>query len=354
MRNFIERQVEQAWYGDRGWTRALAPLVPLYRQAALKAMVRGQINAQNNPLDIPVVVVGNITAGGTGKSPVVISLAKELRSRGYSPGVLSRGYGSEISDHSYQVSIDDSAIKVGDEPLMMATLLPDMPVVVDRDRSRGAHYLRDRCKVNIVICDDGLQHYALARDIELVILDSKRGIGNGRLIPAGPLRESVERLDRVDFVLANGAKDSLSKELQVKVDYEFSVLPSVWRNLDSEKAYALDQLPISGKVFALSAIGNPERFYRTLESLGLEIIPQAFADHHKYKQADFDFINALPDTPVVMTAKDAVKCKAIGQQLNKNNWWVLEVEARLPDAFIEELIEKLKQIESRKKTENRN
>lgn len=336
------------------------PLVPLYRRAALKEKVRGQIAAQNSPLTIPVVVVGNITAGGTGKSPVVIKLARELRARGYKPGVLSRGYGAKLDDQPRRVEIEDCAKDVGDEPLMMANSLRDLenlPVVVDRDRLRGARYLQKECAVDVVICDDGLQHYGLPRDIEIVVLDAERGLGNGLLIPAGPLRESVERLDSVDYVLCNGQKDKLAERLQTRVDFEFSVRPSAWQNLISAGKRQLNDNPVFGKVLALSAIGNPGRFHQSLQSLGLEPLVKVFPDHHAFTESDFKFTAEESALPLVMTAKDAVKCRefASDTEAERSHWWILEVEAELPQTFLDELSEKLaietsNKIEERKET----
>lgn len=353
-RGFLERQIESAWYGDARWSRGLKLLVPLYRRAALKEKVRGQIAAQNSPLEIPVVVVGNITAGGTGKSPVVIKLARDLQSKGYKPGILSRGYGAQAGEQSCRVTDQDSPKKVGDEPLMMATSLMDLDnlsVVVDRDRARGARYLQAECGADVVICDDGLQHYGLPRDIEIIILDAKRGTGNGLLIPAGPLRESEQRLESVDFVLSNGSKAELSENLQAQVDDEFSVRPKNWRNLISGENLGLDNAPVQGKVLAVSAIGNPGRFHRSLESLGLEPVAKVFPDHHAFSESDFSFGKEEADLPLVMTAKDAVKCRefAIRVESAKTNWWVLEVEADLPQSFLDDLTEKLSSVKEHKK-----
>ena len=352
-RSFLERQVESAWYGGARWSRGLLPLVPLYRRAALKEKVRGQISAQNSPFEIPIIVVGNITAGGTGKSPVVIKLAQDLQNRGYKPGVLSRGYGAKTSEQPRRVTLRDAVSEVGDEPLMMANSLygqTNLPVVVDRDRARGARYLQAVCDVDVVICDDGLQHYGLARDIEIVILDAKRGTGNGLLIPAGPLREPEERLGSVDFVLCNGLKAELSKQLQAQVDYEFSVQPKNWQNLISGEKLGLDSAPLSGKVLAVSAIGNPGRFHGSLKSLGLEPVVKVFPDHHLFSQSDFDFDKDESNLPLVMTAKDAVKCRELANRFEpaKTNWWILEVEADLSQSFLDELVGKLLVIKEQK------
>ena len=265
VKNFISQQVEKAWYEGARWSRVLIPLEPVYRRSALKVKVRDQIFASNNPLNIPVIVVGNITAGGTGKSPVVAKLAKELIHRGYRPGILSRGYGAEAHEQPHLVTPLDLASKVGDEPLMLALSLPDIPVVVDRDRLRGAQFLQNENKVNIIICDDGLQHYRLPRDIEILVIDAERGIGNGHLIPVGPLRESVERLTSVDYILSNGNKSALPESLANQVKGEFGLQPKRWRkvatgeSIDLEGLFAKESEKMTTKeVLAISGIGNPK------------------------------------------------------------------------------------------------
>ncbi len=337
-RKQIEHQLERAWYGDAKWSRALAPLEALYARSALKAKVRGQISANNSPLGIPVVVVGNISVGGTGKSPVVVRLVKELKSRGYHPGILSRGYGAESEVHPRLVSSEDDAARVGDEPLMMAASLPDTPVVVDRDRLRGARYLKNEYQVDLILCDDGLQHYALPRDIEIVVLDAVRGLGNGHLIPVGPLRESADRLKSVDYVLCNGPQSSLTEDLQALVSAGFSVQPRSWQKVQSGQSMALHEVGLSGAVLAVSAIGNPTRFHRTLEDLGLQPKPLVFADHHVFKAEELKSAAVESGLPLVMTAKDAVKCRSFAEP----EWLALQVEAELPDSFIDSLVKKLR------------
>lgn len=336
-RKHIERQLDRAWYGDAKWSRALLPLESLYARSALKAKIRGQISADNSALGIPVIVVGNISVGGTGKSPVVIRLAKELINRGYHPGILSRGYGAQTEIHPRLVSAEDEAAKVGDEPLMMAVSLPDTPIVIDRDRLRGAQYLKNQSQVDLIICDDGLQHYALPRDIEIVVLDAARGIGNGHLIPVGPLRESANRLESVDYILCNGALSSLSPNLGALVNHEFSVQPKSWQSVKTGESKTLDQIELGDSVLAVSAIGNPLRFHNSLRNLGLQPKALVFPDHHAFKEEELKAAAKDSGLPLVMTAKDAVKCRSFAE----SDWLALQVEAELPNSFIESLLEKL-------------
>jgi len=227
---------------------------------------------------------------------------------------------------------------------MMARSLLDVPVIIDRDRPRGANFLKANCDVNLVICDDGLQHYALARDVEIAVLDASRGIGNGQLIPVGPLREPVERLQTVHQVLCNGSKTNLPAELQTQIDYEFELQPVSWRNLATAEIRAIENTPFSGEVIAVSGIGNPGRFHRTLEGLGLQPKPMVFPDHHKFSDKDFQLKPRDRDLPLVMTSKDAVKCAGLVEKMGVQAiWWVLEVEAQLPAQFVDALVSQLSQ-----------
>ena len=349
--------VENAWYGDSSWSQVFKPLEALYAHTALKAKVKGQLSTDNNPLGIPVIIVGNITAGGTGKSPVVSCLVEFLAAKGYRPGILSRGYGAKTENRPHLVSADDSPDLVGDEPLMLALNQPNIPVVIDRDRLRGARFLKNESQVDIIICDDGLQHYGLPRDIELVVLDAKRGIGNGCLIPVGPLREPLERLDNVDYVLSNGAKEQLQEEVLTKVDWDFEVKAKQWRKVATGEVFSLEQTQellqgVSDEpkdktvVYAVSGIGNPSRFYKTLEALGLNPEPVSFPDHHSFQAEDFRFLAKDDNSIIVMTAKDAVKCRGFAAP----SWLSLEVKAKLPQEFLDSILAKVKLIEQKKES----
>ena len=348
VRGFISQQVEKAWYEGARWSRALAPLEPIYKRSALKVRVRDQIFAKKNPLNIPVVVVGNITAGGTGKSPVVAQLARDFLDRGYRPGILSRGYKAEVNDQPHLVRPTDLASQVGDEPLMLTLSLPDIPVVVDRDRLRGARFLQNESEVNIIICDDGLQHYRLPRDIEILVIDAERGIGNGRLIPVGPLREPVERLASVDYVLCNGQQSTLPEPLINQVDGEFSLQPKCWRKVATGESIDLHAMQAK-EVLAISGIGNPKRFHKSLQALGLSPLAVNFPDHHAFQKADFIEAQkraANKEVQIVMTAKDAVKCRSFADP----DWLYLEVEACLPADLLESNLAKLKNRKLRTKS----
>ena len=312
--------VDRLWYG-RG--RPLWPLYPLAWLYRLVAEHRRRLawQAMESAIPVPVIVVGNITAGGTGKSPLTAMLARLLTRKGWRPVILTRGYGGKSDHYPLQVLPDTPAADAGDEPVMLSAQAA-CPVVVDPDRRRGALWALDRGLGNIILCDDGLQHYRLPRDIELAVFDGRRGLGNGALIPVGPLRELPERLESVDFVITNGGwLDHLEHNQQ----YTMLLAPTGLKHLVTGKVVPLEK--INGKqVMAVAGIGNPVRFFDTLRDLGAQVSERPLADHHRFRPDD---LRCDEGQWLVMTAKDAVKCR----DLAPDNAWVLEVEARLPDAF---------------------
>ncbi|SHF52269.1 lipid-A-disaccharide kinase [Modicisalibacter ilicicola DSM 19980] len=325
-----------AGYRDAGWLKALRPVEWLYRRAVARrrqAYATGRKTVQRLP--VPVIVVGNITLGGTGKSPLVAWLGRWLHERGWHPGIVSRGYGGRAPHYPFHVAIDSPVAHAGDEPLMLAQQ-SGLPVVVDPDRPRGARALID-IGCDIVIADDGLQHLALGRDIELVVVDGQRGVGNARCLPAGPLREPLSRLAEVDALVVNGEPS----EALPRSGYGMQLRPSRWRHLLDGVCYPVEQRPFSSPVHALAGIGHPARFFATLEALGLEIEAHPLADHHRFGAADLVFGD---DRPVVMTAKDAVKCRSFAHA----RCWVLDVEARPEPAFGDWLQRRLETLQSAK------
>jgi len=324
----LEQWVNQSWYGGFQWTRAFWPLMSLYRSVVDK---KREAFLQNPPdkVSLPVVVVGNITAGGTGKTPVVQTLVRKLLEEGYKPAIVTRGYGGSLQTFPHLISEKDSPSSVGDEPYMMYSSL-NIPVVVDPQRNRAAKFCTEESSldVNVIICDDGLQHYALNRDIEFCVIDAQREFGNGHLIPVGPLREPLSRLESVDFVVRNGGSG----------EDGFKLKPTRWVNLKSGeevKPEALKEKLGSTELRAIAGIGNPQRYFDTVSELGLEIVSQAFPDHHAFSEQDFD-----GETVYLMTQKDAVKVSAFAT----NKMWYLEVSAALPDTLLKEFINKLKNI----------
>ena len=292
---------------------------------------RRRLQAQACKLARTVVVAGNITPGGTGKTPLVNRLATLLKEAGYRPGIVSRGYGGN-SNNPQLVSQEMNAEQVGDEPLLLARR---WPVSTGRDRVAAAQLLID-AGCDIIISDDGLQHYRLARDIEMIVIDGQRGLGNGRCLPAGPLREPPERLAEADYTVINGSHSQL--EVMTPNALTMSVQPVGWRKLNDTETVP-GKSPGTGTVHAVCGIGNPRRFFDTLQTLGLKIIPHSFADHHRFKPAELLFDDQLP---VVMTAKDAVKCAGKIPDQHAPRYWVLEVEAQLSADFEQDFLDRVR------------
>lgn len=320
-RTLAERWLQGAYQGSR-WLSPLRPLGALYQWAmARREQAYGTGNKATWKAPVPVIVVGNITLGGTGKSPLVAWLASWLVSQGWSPGIVSRGYGGKAPHYPLLVTSNTAVAESGDEPLMLAQQT-GLPVVADPQRVRGVQALVE-AGCDIILSDDGLQHLALARDIELVVVDGARGLGNGRCLPAGPLRESPNRLQRVDAVIVNGDSQS---PLPVSSVTTMQLAPLCWRHLESGKRFPLAPLPFTLPVHAVAGIGHPERFFRTLSGLGVEGEWHPLADHQHFNA---DALSFADTRPVIMTAKDAVKCYALAPP----NSWVLDVEATLPPEF---------------------
>ncbi|MEE3169132.1 MAG: tetraacyldisaccharide 4'-kinase [Pseudomonadota bacterium] len=329
--------VERLWYGSGRPLRFLAPLAWLYRTIA-EHRRRAAWQAREASLPVPVVVVGNITAGGTGKSPLTAWLVSELVSAGWQPVILSRGYGGKAGQYPLEVDGASAPSEAGDEPVMLAAST-GCPVVVDPDRRRAADHALARKLGNVLVCDDGLQHYRLPRDLEIAVFDQRRGIGNGALIPVGPLREPVTRLDSVDFVIVNGAQP-LSLPMGEFAGFEHEAIhgmalaPTALVNLRSNESRPVEDLR-GRTVRAVAGIGNPERFFETLRGLGAAVRESAFPDHHRFREADLAADGA---ELIVMTAKDAVKCRAFAP----DNAWSLVVEARLSDEFRETFLDRVR------------
>jgi tetraacyldisaccharide 4'-kinase len=308
------------WYRASPVSVALAPLGWLY--CAL-AMLRRALYAagllRHVRLPLAVIVVGNITVGGTGKTPLVIWLARWLRQSGYRPGIVTRGYGGRAREWPQMVQADSDPASVGDEPILLARHA-DCPVVADPDRVRAARTaMAGGC--DVIISDDGLQHYRLARDVEIAVVDGDRRFGNGRCLPAGPLREPVGRLAAVDARVTNGAAQAGELAMQL-VETRF-------RALDSDRDWPVAEFR-GRRAHAVAGIGNPQRFFDHLRRLGVEVIEHAFPDHHHFTPVDVGFPDALP---ILMTEKDAVKCASFaGARMA-----YLAVEAR-PDPRLGELV----------------
>ncbi|MEO8809877.1 MAG: tetraacyldisaccharide 4'-kinase [Rhodanobacter sp.] len=318
--------LESAWYGDGRppwWT---CPLAALYGGLVHLRSWLFRIGAKRSVrLPVPVIVVGNLTVGGTGKTPLTIALAAALRARGYRPGVVSRGHGGRRREPMLLGDTPDPA-EVGDEPCLIRG--SGIPVAVGRARPAAAQLLLD-AGCDVVIADDGLQHYALARDVEVCVIDGVRRFGNGRLLPSGPLREPLSRLARVDFRVCNGVQPAAGEFSMHLLGGEAVALHDGGRRPLAEFA--------GQQVHAVAAIGNPARFFDSLRAAGIEPIEHAFADHHAFAAGDLDFGDELP---LLMTDKDAVKCRHFAQSY----WWRVPVTACLADAFFAALARRLAEV----------
>lgn len=282
-------------------------------------------------LQVPVIVVGNITVGGAGKTPLVIWLANHLKERGYRPGIISRGYGGQ-SARGYggqsdgwpqQVVSDSDPSLVGDEPVLIARRT-GCPMWVGPDRVAAAMALAESSDIDIILSDDGMQHYALGRNVEIAVIDGIRQLGNGFCLPAGPLREQPSRLKQVDQVIFNGGNGNNQPAMLLRPTVVVQVSdPAIRVELDSFS---------DAPVHAVAGIGHPERFFDFLRSLGLKVMAHSFDDHHRFAQDDVTFED---DRPVLMTEKDAVKCAEFAEDRH----WYVEVEADPDEAFVKRLDE---------------
>jgi len=273
---------------------------------------------------IPVIVVGNLSVGGSGKTPLVLWIANLLRQEKWRPGIVSRGYGGGARQPREATIASDPA-EVGDEPMLLARR-SGCPVWVAPERAAACRALRaSHPDVDILIADDGLQHYALARDIEICVVD-ERGLGNGLLLPAGPLREPLARLQSCDAVVTHAAKSV--QGYAMALEGEVLVRLTDARDVRTLKSFA------GQRVHAVAGIGDPRRFFLQLGKAGMKVVPHPFPDHHPFRAADLDFGD---EAPVVMTEKDAVKCK----RFVKAHHWVFPVSASLDPAFGRWLLEKL-------------
>ena len=320
MRADTEVRMNEIWYGSGQapiWLRALAPVYRIGQR-----LDRGW-QCRRRPHDLEeacIVVVGNLTVGGSGKTPLVIRLCRILREAGLAPGVISRGYGSQERGLRLVSPASDPGV-VGDEPLLIAQR-SGVPVIVAPDRCAAARALLKR-GIRVIVSDDGLQHYRLPRKLEICVIDGGRGLGNGRLLPAGPLREPVERLDSVDYIVINGEANPLPPTLAVT---HMALVGGLLRPLDGGQNWRLAQFG-GCRVNAVAGIGNPGRFFDLLRHARIKVIEHAFPDHHAFQRGDFS--GMARDLPILMTEKDAVKCRHLGLE----NAWFLSVEAVLPSEW---------------------
>lgn len=322
-------RIEALWYSRHPLTPLLLPLSWLYRLVLTcrRFLFAAGILAACRPA-APVIVVGNLTVGGTGKTPLIIWLARYLQALAFKPGIISRGYAGAPQKRVRRVGPDSDPDQVGDEPVLLAQRT-GCPVAVAPDRAKAAQELLQQTDCDILLSDDGLQHTSLARDIEIVVIDGVRRFGNHHCLPAGPLREPVDRINTVDLVVANG--DAAAGEFLM----EYTSLPV--RSLDGRQERELASFRLQA-VHAVAAIGNPGRFFSMLRQNGINIEEHAFPDHHGFRRSDLEFGDSAA---VLMTEKDAVKCR----RFELENAWYVPIDVKMPEAFEREvklLLEKVR------------
>lgn len=324
MSAWLHDRLQETWYGEPPRGRWLQPLAWLFSGivSARRALYAcGMYRSYRSTR--PVIVVGNLTVGGTGKTPFVIWLARQLAARGLKVGIVSRGYRG-AGGPARRVTRDDTAATAGDEPLLLFQRL-GRPVAIGARRSEAVRFLEPDC--DVIVCDDGLQHYALARDVEVAVVDGARRFGNGRLLPAGPLREPLTRLSEVDAVVVNGAGFDLPGAVRM------SLVPSAVIAVGGQARRALEDF--SGQsVVAVAAIGHPGRFFALLRAHGLRLQERALPDHAAWTPAS---AGAGEGRPVLMTEKDAVKCTGPGWQ----DAWYVEVESGVDAASAGPLLDRI-------------
>lgn len=314
------------WYAQESHLCLARPLTWLYRGVtAARAWMYRHGWLASEALSVPVVVVGNISVGGTGKTPLVIALVDALVEHGWHPGVVSRGYGGSQREPVLLPDTPEPA-RFGDEPCLIRRRT-GVAVAVGHDRPAAAKLLLSE-GADVVVADDGLQHYRLARDVEICVIDGVRGLGNGRMLPCGPLREPPSRLRTVDFCVRNGGNEKQGM-VTMRLEGDRAVHlrdPSRWRLL---------QTFADTRVHAVAGIGHPARFFDSLRAQGLHVIEHPFPDHHIFTRSDLDFGD---DFPVLMTEKDAIKCAGLAHE----RCWNVPVRAELPEAFFSQVEQRLR------------
>ena len=316
---FLETLTQKIWYSKNIFSLLLFPLSLLYITIIYFRYSLYQLGLITvTKINAPIIVVGNIVAGGTGKTPLVIWLAKHFKDMGLLPGIVSRGYGGTYLSNIELVKPTSNPRLVGDEPVIIARNT-NCSVVVAKERARGAKELVEKYNCNIILCDDGMQHYSLARDIEIAVIDGQRRFGNNYCFPAGPLREPKSRMLKADLIVCKyNAKTS-----EHKMDYIYNQLVSL-----NEPSKTISISDLNGMtVHAMAGISNPEHFFSYLRSHKLELIIHKFPDHYLYTEDDVKFNDNFP---VVMTEKDAVKCL----NYSSDKHWYIPISAELSKSFV--------------------
>ncbi len=319
--------IDRIWYQKHILSYFLWPLSLLYRViiAGRSYLYRKKIKKTIH-FPVPVIIIGNITVGGTGKTPLVISIAKWLVQQGWRPGIVSRGYRGRVNKNQVQEVLASSDPRwVGDEAVLLVQST-GCPMFIGKNRVAAVTALLNQSNCNIVLSDDGLQHLALGREIEIAVIDGQRRFGNGFCLPAGPLREPISRLKTVDFRITNGEAEGNEWPTQLKQG-------EIYQITDPSRIFKPEM--VQGKIIhAVAGIGHPQRFFNSLTVLGLTIIPHAYPDHYQFQAKDLNF---GPDAWVIMTEKDAVKCRSFADERH----WCLPVTSSLDPQFFYLLNKKL-------------
>jgi tetraacyldisaccharide 4'-kinase len=331
--------LQKQWKGYSIWHLVLLPtsLVFFCLSTARKYLFRLGI-LRSYQLPVPVIVVGNISVGGTGKTPLVIWLAEQLKIAGFKPGIISRGYGGSVNDVT-EVSTNSSPSKVGDEPLLIAKRVA-CPVFVGANRvDAGMALLQAHPDVNVIVSDDGLQHYRLKRDIEIAVVDAERAFGNELLLPAGPLREAKSRLNEVDAVVITQANQQtlINTEFLLPV-FQMGFSGDVFVSLFDGKTQQKSNDFNNKHLVAIAGIGNPKRFFDGLTKMGLVFEQKVFADHYAFKPQD---LLPFAGKTILMTEKDAVKCVQFVKGNAQYDIWMLPVSANIENGLNELVLQKL-------------
>ena len=320
--------VVDSWYNKSIWLYLLYPFSLIFSYLTSRRRRKFlKDKTKSHKSDTPIIVVGNLTIGGTGKTPLVKHIATELIKRGYKPGIVSRGYGGKFKE-TLKVDENTSVKETGDEAQILSKL--NIPFYIDKNRVRAVEKINKNHDCDVIISDDGLQHYKMKRDIEIAVIDGKRRFGNKLTFPAGPLRESIKRLDSVDFIVNNSGPTE-------EDEFLMNISPSEFVHLKSGKTYKIDEWPMHNQVHAVAGLGNPGRFFDLLGKLGFDIIRHPFPDHHNFVSSDIFYLDHLP---IVMTEKDASKCK----DFDNNKIWYLKIDADVNNKFIDRLQNKLEEI----------
>lgn len=330
-----QQWLENIWYNKGAGKILLLPVTALY--CAVNSFKRWKNTDNKTKLPCPVIVVGNIAIGGTGKTPLAIHIVKLLQKSGYKPAIITRGYGGKATRWPQSVTAESDPRLVGDEAVLMA-INTHVPVYAGADRMLSIDKLTKMHDCDIIVSDDGMQHYKMPRDIQIAVIDGARMLGNGWCLPAGPLRERKQRLDYCDFVVINGEPnfEEEPKDQTIKQYFGMKLNGTALVNLATEQQKPLADFK-NETVQVITGIGNPQRFFNALEHSGLSIKTSSFPDHHNFSASDLQFDDVDDNTAIVMTEKDAVKCK----QFATENYWYLPVKAQMEVDFDESLLKLL-------------